>query len=165
MIKRVVVVLAMAAIVCMPAVASASWSFSMGEDGNWNSQHYNFNLINHVIVTPGYTFEGSGVTNITSPGWSAGPLYSGATRVDTSGPAETGVQFWTWSFSGSAPATMLVDYYVWANGVNVGAAEITITNGTSWSWRPISTVPIPAAAWLLGSGLIGLVAIRRRLRK
>ncbi len=28
-----------------------------------------------------------------------------------------------------------------------------------------SAVPIPAAAWLLGSGLIGLVVIRRRIRK
>ncbi|NLX31300.1 MAG: VPLPA-CTERM sorting domain-containing protein, partial [Deltaproteobacteria bacterium] len=26
-------------------------------------------------------------------------------------------------------------------------------------------VPIPAAAWLLGSGLLGFVAIRRRMRK
>jgi hypothetical protein len=28
-----------------------------------------------------------------------------------------------------------------------------------------STVPLPAAAWLLGSGLVGLVAIRRRQTK
>jgi hypothetical protein len=29
----------------------------------------------------------------------------------------------------------------------------------------LSAVPIPAAAWLLGSGLIGLIGIRRRFRK
>ena len=28
-----------------------------------------------------------------------------------------------------------------------------------------SNVPIPGAAWLLGSGLIGLVVIRRRMKK
>lgn len=28
-----------------------------------------------------------------------------------------------------------------------------------------TTVPVPAAVWLLGSGLLGLVAIRRRMRK
>lgn len=29
----------------------------------------------------------------------------------------------------------------------------------------VSAVPIPAAAWLFGSGLLGLVAIRRRMKK
>jgi len=28
-----------------------------------------------------------------------------------------------------------------------------------------STVPVPGAVWLLGSGLIGLVGFRRKLRK
>jgi hypothetical protein len=30
---------------------------------------------------------------------------------------------------------------------------------------PPTSVPIPAAVWLLGSGLVGLVALRRRMRK
>jgi hypothetical protein len=36
--------------------------------------------------------------------------------------------------------------------------DLVTFNGTT-------AVPIPAAAWLLGSGLIGLVAIRRRMKK
>lgn len=30
---------------------------------------------------------------------------------------------------------------------------------------PVSSVPIPAAVWMLGSGLMGLVGVRRKLRK
>jgi hypothetical protein len=41
---------------------------------------------------------------------------------------------------------------------------IPITGGTT-SDSFVSSVPIPAAAWLLGSGLLGLVAIRRRKKQ
>lgn len=38
-----------------------------------------------------------------------------------------------------------------------------------WIWQDMSVevtpVPIPAAVWLLGAGLVGLVGIRRRLKK
>ena len=37
--------------------------------------------------------------------------------------------------------------------------RLTVSDGN------ISTVPIPAAVWLLGSGLLGLAGIRRRFRK
>ena len=30
---------------------------------------------------------------------------------------------------------------------------------------PVSTVPVPAAVWLFGSGLLGLVGIARRKKK
>jgi|MudIll2142460700_1097286.scaffolds.fasta_scaffold498592_1 hypothetical protein len=36
---------------------------------------------------------------------------------------------------------------------------------TSDSFVNLAPIPIPAAAWLLGSGLLGLVAIRRRVKK
>jgi len=35
-----------------------------------------------------------------------------------------------------------------------------------WSFTPTSTpVPIPATVWLLGSGLLGFIGIKRKLRK
>jgi hypothetical protein len=44
-------------------------------------------------------------------------------------------------------------------GLHVQAIDPANTNGSD---SFVNTVPIPAAAWLLGSGLVGLVAIRRR---
>ncbi len=48
-------------------------------------------------------------------------------------------------------------------------ADGTIYSPASYALNPgivnVNAVPIPAAAWLLGSGLIGLVAVRRRMRK
>ncbi len=40
-----------------------------------------------------------------------------------------------------------------------------VTYFAPFSHDASSQVPIPAAAWLLGSGLLGLVAVRRRFRK
>jgi len=61
---------------------------------------------------------------------------------------------------------------------NLGASLPSLYNnyesmggGAYWSLTDgplmfqVSAVPIPAAGWLLGSGLIGLVAVRRRMKK
>ena len=34
----------------------------------------------------------------------------------------------------------------------------------AFSYNPVSATPIPGAAWLLGSGLVGLVGLRRRFK-
>jgi len=42
-------------------------------------------------------------------------------------------------------------------------ATFTIDRSTSTvSWAQFSAVPVPAAVWLFGSGLIGLIGIARR---
>jgi hypothetical protein len=50
-----------------------------------------------------------------------------------------------------------LDGYTFANG-DTGYLYIEAS-----TWTKTSAVPIPAALWLLGSGLIGLVGIRRKL--
>ena len=35
----------------------------------------------------------------------------------------------------------------------------------TWIWADFTPVPIPATAWLLGAGLIGLLGIRRRYKR
>jgi hypothetical protein len=59
----------------------------------------------------------------------------------------------SWVFGNQASVSFVqgVDYFVTLVGTNY------VVSG--------SAVPIPAAAWLLGSGLLGLVAIRRRMKK
>ena len=52
------------------------------------------------------------------------------------------------------------------SGLLPAAVHIYVDNGGSdAAVTGFASVPIPAAAWLLGSGLIGLVAIRRRMKK
>jgi hypothetical protein len=59
----------------------------------------------------------------------------------------------------SMPATPFSDFYEGENKipVNIGPAlnHMTDVGGTS-------AVPVPAAVWLLGSGLVGLMGIRRK---
>ena len=67
-----------------------------------------------------------------------------------------------WSDTPEALAADLADWdlyqgnFIFQARFDGGTASITAYH---------TPVPIPAAAWLLGSGLIGLVAIRRRFKK
>ena len=45
------------------------------------------------------------------------------------------------------------------NALGIGGPGVSLTN------MNVSAVPIPGAVWLLGSGLFGLVAVRRRMKK
>ena len=70
-------------------------------------------------------------------------------------------------FTGDVTVLNLAESYLQGITNNVGpmrydiAAAINV--GAQDPWIP--NVPIPGAVWLLGSGLLGLVAIRRRFQK
>lgn len=53
-----------------------------------------------------------------------------------------------------------------ATGLNVAdISNVSFQYGTSFEESNIPAVPVPAAVWLFGSGLLGLVGVARRSRK
>jgi hypothetical protein len=54
--------------------------------------------------------------------------------------------------------------YSYYEGTAAGNYPV-IYNGGTFTVTGASSVPVPPAAWLLGSGLLGLIGVRRRLKK
>jgi hypothetical protein len=180
----IVLALAVVALLLSPVGASADWGFSMGDDG-WNpghTQHYdNITKIEFFIPSvaqnAGITWSGEGVTNLSSSTWSATKVNS--TYVLATGTG-VGSLFWTLVFSGTAPSDFRLDYLVYTSDSNNSVFAITMnivngvanfTQGTGWvALGPgevpsydRNPVPLPPSVWLLGVGLVGAFAFRKKM--
>ena len=118
-------------------------------------------------------WTGTYLFNMTSPG--GAPVGGSGVR-----------QVWTWDFDGGGGAQNMTfswsvnpnipvtsDWDVTATGttavVTVNAATILPTSSAFPGFHPafsgnLTYVPVPAAVWLMGSGLLGLVGVARRRR-
>jgi hypothetical protein len=84
------------------------------------------------------------------------------------GPAVTNLN-WDYYFSGSFAYPQKFDINYFRNNIFVGHESYTITGYQAYrggfDMVQYTHAPIPAAGWLLGTGLVGLIGIRRRLSK
>jgi len=96
-------------------------------------------------------FDGSYDTTVLSGSWSN----SDYTYIDSS-------YFSRYESSSFTPK--LNAYYNFDPETGYGKISAGVSGGVSitYDYTPVSAVPVPAAVWLFGSGLLGLVGIARR---
>jgi len=100
--------------------------------------------LTYVALQVTFYYSDSTLSQINPPDSGTGWLKSDITSNLTSNKELVGFSVWGYSGAGSAEDRTYID-------------DVRIVSG--------GAVPIPADAWLLGSGLVGLVAIRRKFRK
>jgi hypothetical protein len=187
--KFVVLLLALGFIVATAGMAGASIYASSIVDGttahNWNSGCHGELDASVILGAPTNAMDGTGYT-----GWGGGESGSitlgfDATLTDGEGDdlfiygfgpgrntkLEVSSDNINWTSLGSLGISPPGNAAVWGydfSDFGVTAADyVKITAGPAKfidAVEGVNPVPVPAAAWLLGSGLIGLLGIRRRNR-
>jgi hypothetical protein len=142
--------------------------FSVSPDANFGIQSFFFNYDMSLEVSS------ADIINISSPDWktyenkNAGGGF-GKFDFKLSGTGSTRTEVLSFSIScvdNDVPASYAIASSLHPSSGEYFAAHIagfdTETYITSAKFAGSSPVPVPAAAWLFGSGLIGLIGIARR---
>ena len=142
-----------------------AWAASLDIDGvtGWHLPSMDVNG-DGVIVNCSSTLTSQAACKDNEYGhlfnYGAGIVFGSGITTSSPGPFSN-IQFDKyWSGTESGPAS------AWRLGFNGGQqlASLKGLNGFAWAVRTgnVSTVPVPAAVWLFGSGLIGLIGVARR---
>lgn len=169
----------------MPNMARADWSIRFGDNG-WNPEgtfDYPFTRVEFYIPNVpennGIYFSANGATDFSQTDWSAQQIMP--TYVSAVGLAVTDALYWTLNFTDPSNLqnfALTLDYLVYADNDAVYGIRLFLNNGqlnltpnTGWvvlnenqvKAYSQSAVPVPSAILLLGTGLAGIVALRKRI--
>ena len=171
-LSKFVVMLALAAVVCLPGMASADYVQTWWENGLYGGNYQTWDTAEAFLHTPGISWAGAGLTINSGSGWTAtliNPTYALATgsEYDVQKSGNFSFTFFTtdgpFSFDWvlSLSRTGVVGAYGITYDPQVGVTGVEY-NPSSPPEENRSPVPLPPTVLLLGSGLVGLVLLRRK---
>jgi hypothetical protein len=176
------IVMALVAVICLPGVASAYLTGGTWIETGAQTGYAPFTKI-EVFADASTTLTGVVLFGLSAPGWTntlVNPRYSVA-----EGPPPGSVLF-TWQFPDPGNQYREIEYLVW-NGDTLNSQQHLVFNQSGWyvpsgtgSWgyyqgdgvndyyhNPLpssSHAPLPPTVLLLGTGLLGLIGLRRKLK-
>ena len=137
--------------------SGCNWSITGGTDCGYNVDTATSEMAHMFYSTLGnlayYDTSGSG----PQTGWG----------LSNTGPFSNVQSNYYWSATEYAPDTN----YAWDFYTYSGLQPYNVKTYTSYAWAVhtgdvgASAVPVPAAAWLFGSGLLGLIGVSRKRRR
>ena len=180
-LSKFMVMLALAAVLCLPGLAHADYVQNWVENGLYGipATYQTWDTAEAFLLSPG-TWIGTGLTINSGSGWTAtliNPTYALATGDLFDSSAQGNFYFTTHATDLTGPFSF--DWVLSSGGtiveggIIVGVQRSIYTPGVGWSYADVtanpptenrSPVPLPPATLLLGSGLVGLVLLRRRQR-
>lgn len=155
--------------------ALAAWVFEINP-GVGSSIDINFVHGGEDLITNGYSlvfnFSGANFVSVTEMppgGLGALPFNSTPTTLTLStgafAPVVLGQDFTVANFVFDAPAAVDWDFTSANMFVNVGGVTGVNLTGTQVNDAGrLAVVPLPGAVWLFGSGILGLVGLRRKFK-
>ncbi|RDH85023.1 MAG: hypothetical protein DIZ80_03135 [endosymbiont of Galathealinum brachiosum] len=97
-----------------------------------------------------------------------GALGNVAPTLSNTGPFSN-IGFFAWEFwtaTEYSPPNYPFDYVAWSFDMRLGSQNDSDKVNSAQAWAvqsgDVSAVPVPAAVWLFGSGLVGLIGVARR---
>jgi len=150
------------------SVEVLSSAFDVSPGANFGMQSFAFNYDNDLIV------DAANIINLDPLSWTISQSANagggfGKFNFETSGTGSARTELLTFSISGVTGDT--ISSYALGNNLNPSSGQFfaahiagfNSTNGvTSAQFAGSTPVPVPAALWLFGSGLMGLAGLARR---
>jgi hypothetical protein len=147
--------------------ADKRYRFAMSATGSLTGLRWNVSTVGYQDITVSLGIYGRNALSGQNDDYrfdyslDGGTTWSNNPVVYTGGDGTTGV--WaTFILSSIVGANNISNFAFRFVNVDLSAAS-TLT--TDWVLVEGTAVPIPAAAWLLGTGLIGLVGLRRKFKR
>jgi hypothetical protein len=168
---KLLMLVTLSAVICLPGAASADYTFTQTwyENGLYGtpSTLVTWDTAKAILVTPDATWIGTGLTGLSATNWTAA-LTDPQTAV-ASGPTYDVARSGNFGFTTSATTltstSVSFDWLLYNGGNFVGGALVTFSSGGVWSASELTHAPLPATVLLLGTGLLGLIGLRRKSRR